>query len=250
MLLLMKTVSRFILCCCLALLAACSKDTKNSQPSPGKGGSMARFALTDNYLYVVNSVYLHVYDISAGGLPVEKNIIHAGWDIETIFAYDNKLFLGSSNALYIYSLENPTVPLMQSTVTHFRSCDPVVTQGNTAFVTLRGGRSCGGTVNALMVYDVTNVKAPVLKSNIPLEGPYGLGVQDSALYVCDGTNGLVVFDIKSPHAPRVLQTIESDNMYIDVIPYNGVLIAYVKGGVQFFDISEPQKPVLLSSLLD
>ncbi|MFD2887981.1 LVIVD repeat-containing protein [Chitinophaga cymbidii] len=246
----MRTVLYFILSAFLLLPAACSKESKSTQQPTGKGGSMARFALAGNYLYVVNTTWLHVYDVSENGQPVIKNKVNAGWNIETIFAYDNKLFLGSSSALYIFSLNDPVTPVWESGVTHLRSCDPVVTQGNTAFVTLRGGSTCGGTTNALMVYDVTDIKAPALKASIPMKGPYGLGVQDSALYVCDGADGLTVFDIKSPHAPRKLQTIEGGDMYIDVIPYNGVLIAYVRNGVRFFDISKPQEPVLLSALMD
>lgn len=247
---LMKTIYTY-LSIAILLLTACAKDANSpefSNGGGGKGGSLAKFAIEGNYLYVVNSATLQVYDIMNNGAPVLKDSTNVGWNIETIFAYNQKLFIGSSDAMYIYNLDNPAKPQRESAVGHFRSCDPVVTQGNTSYVTLRGGRTCGGNISALLVYDVTNIKYPLQKNSIPLESPYGLGVQDSALYVCNGSNGLVVFDIKNAETPRELTRITGDNKYIDVIPYNGVLIAYVEGGIRFFDISEPQKPVLLSDL--
>lgn len=231
------------------LLTACSKDAKDAGPSTGKGGSLARFAIAGNYLYLVSESTLQSYDIT-NITPVLKDSVHIGWGIETIFAYEDKLFIGSQDALYTYSLDNPAKPQHESRIAHFRSCDPVVTQGNTAYVTLRGGRACGGLMNALMTYDVTDIKNPVLKNQIDLSGPYGLGVQDSALYVCDGYYGLVVYDITKPLTPKKLEVIHDQAIYLDVIPYHGVLICYVQGGIKLYDITEPQKPVLLSELLD
>ncbi|WP_173002989.1 LVIVD repeat-containing protein [Chitinophaga sp. SYP-B3965] len=237
----------------LLIMISCTKDNAKSSDSfadGGKGGSLARFAIAGNYLYVVNQNALKVYDITDATAPVDKGVTQLPWGIETIFAYDQKLFVGSTNALFIFDITDPAKPKPESRVQHFRSCDPVVTQGTTAFVTLRGGNTCGGTLNALMVYDVKDVKNPVMKAQVELTGPYGLGVQDSALYVCDGAKGLGVFNIKDPYLPKVLEYINDGSIYYDVIPYNGILIAYVEGGVRFFDISKPQNPVALSALMN
>lgn len=238
----------------LLIMNACTKEGAKSSDNfsqGGKGGSLARFAIAGNYLYVVNQRALRVFDITDAAAPVSKNTATLGWDIETIFAYDQKLFIGSSSAMYIFDITDPAKPKQESRVQHFKSCDPVVTEGTTAYVTLRGGSGCAGSnVNQLMVYDVKDVKNPVVKAQFPLFGPYGLGVQDSALYVCDGAKGLAVFDIKEPTVPKFLEYIEDGDTYYDVIPYNGVLIAYVKNGVRFFDISTPQKPVALSAVMN
>lgn len=238
----------------LLVMMACTKDgsdaRSNAVSEGGKGGSLSRFTIAGNYLYVVNQKFLKVFDISDPAVPVDKGFTQLGWDIETIFSYDQKLFIGSSSALYIFDITDPARPKPESRVQHFRSCDPVVTEGTTAFVTLRGGGNCGGASNALMVYDVKDVKNPVLKTQVNLTGPYGLGVQDSALYVCDGIKGLAVFNVKEPYQPKLLEYIEDGNTYYDVIPYHGILIAYVKNGVRFFDISTPHKPVPLSALMN
>ena len=90
----------------LLVMMACSKDsnTKMSDSSGGKGGSLARFAVAGNYLYVVNSSLLKVFDITDPATPVDKGFAQLGWNIETIFAYDQKLFIGSQDALYIYDI--------------------------------------------------------------------------------------------------------------------------------------------------
>ncbi|WP_074238218.1 LVIVD repeat-containing protein [Chitinophaga niabensis] len=237
----------------LLITFSCSKEgakTSDYGSGGGKGGSLARFAIAGNYLYVVNQSTLQVFDIANPAAPVRKGITNLNWDIETIFSYDNKLFIGSGSAMYIFDITDPAKPKQESRVNHFRSCDPIVTQGTTAFVTLRGGNACGGNVNALMAYNVKDTKNPVLKAQLPLNGPYGLGVQDSALYVCDGAKGLAVFNIKNPEQPKLLKYLEDGEIYYDVIPYQGVLIAYVKSGVRFFDISKPQEPASLSALMN
>lgn len=245
----MKTQQYILYVALLFTGIACTKEANTAKSSDnGKGGSLARFALAGNCLYVVDDYSLKVYEISDTAAPQFKGEELIGWRIETIFPYGNKLFIGSASAFYIYSLDDPYHPVKESSVSHLRSCDPIVTQGNTAYVTLRAGNTCGGTASFLMVYDVTDIKNPELKKQIPLTGPFGLGVQDDALYVCDGNKGLVVFDIKKPHQPALLSRIEDGNIYYDVIPYNGILIAYLQNGVSFFDISKPQQPVLLSSL--
>ena len=232
---------------------SCTKDgakTSDTVTEGGKGGSLARFAIAGNYLYVVNQSQLRVFDITVPATPVNKGNTYLSMDIETIFSYNQKLFIGSSSAMFIFDVTDPTKPKIESRVQHFRSCDPVVTQDTTAFVTLRGGNACSGNVNALMVYDVKDTKNPVLKTQLPLTGPHGLGVQDSALYVCDGAKGLAVFNIKDPQQPKLLKYLEDGETYYDVIPYQGVLIAYVKSGVRFFDISKPQEPASLSALMN
>lgn len=252
---LMKTRLLLILSLAVLLFAQCAKQGASESYASdssggGKGGSMARFAITGNYLYVVNNTNLLVYDISDPEKTVKKSTVPVGWQIETIFPYDDKLFIGSTTGLYIFELKDPEKPARLGAVAHFRACDPVVTQGNTAYLTLRGNGACGSPQNALMVYDVTNPTQPVPKKQLPLKGPYGLGIHQNALYVCDGADGLVVYDVTRPLDPSMVRTVKDGSFFLDVIPYNDVLIVYVQGGVRFFDISTPLNPVLLSEMLN
>ena len=120
-------------------------DTANAAEggSTGVGGSMARFSIMNDYLYVADQQNLSAFDISSPGNPNLVSQEYAGWDIETIFNYVDHLYLGSSTGMYIYSIEDPTAPQQVSFLRHVQGCDPVVVKDNYAYVTIRGGNACG-----------------------------------------------------------------------------------------------------------
>lgn len=227
---------------------SCTKEKNNltQKDNTGAGGSLNMFTITAGHLYIVEGNSLQVYELKDPAHPVFKVKQKIGLNIETIFPYQDKLFIGSRDAMYIYSLTNPANPEQIGTVNHLRSCDPVVTQGNAAYVTLRGGGACGGNLNALIVYDITNIKQPVQKQQISFTHPYGLGIKENALYICDGSAGLHILDISNPLAPKADSVIK-DTFY-DVIPYGDILICYIEKGIALYDISTPLKPALLSNI--
>src|SRR5678816_1354029 len=123
----------------------CIRDSYMSGPSSGSGaavpvtgiaGSMARFSIVNNYLYAVNISSIKVLDISAINDPQLRNTVPVGWNIETIYPFKNKLFLGSSTGMFIFDISNPLAPVREGSVAHFRACDPVVADNTYAFVTL------------------------------------------------------------------------------------------------------------------
>ncbi|MGB8194592.1 MAG: hypothetical protein WCF67_21855 [Chitinophagaceae bacterium] len=235
------------------LHVSCEKqaDTSNASPSAGSGagGSLARFAIVGNYLYIVGYGTLTSFDITDPTKPVKKNTVNAGIAIETIFPYKDKLFLGSAVGMYIFSLANPALPVKEGEVTHIRACDPVVSNDTASYVTLRNfGTSCGAsTSNVLNIYDIKNLKTPRLVRTELMKSPYGLGIKQKGLYVCEGVNGLTVFELTGGY--NVIKKKEiKDETYYDVIPYGDVLIAFISKGICFYDISNPLEPVLLSKL--
>ncbi|HEY0676872.1 MAG TPA: hypothetical protein VGD17_01255 [Chitinophagaceae bacterium] len=229
---------------------SCDKnaDAAASPTAGGAGGSLARFAIAGNYLYIVSTRTLEVFDISNPEMPALKKAVNAGIDIETIFPYKDKLFLGARTGMYIFSLADPLNPVKEGSITHFRACDPVVSNDSLSYVTLRSfGTDCGNLKNVLNVYNVKNIKDPKLINTIEMKSPYGLGIKDKGLYVCEGENGLAVMDLDNPYSP-VKKMDFRDEVYYDVIPYGNVLITYIRNGVCFYDISNPLQPVLLSKL--
>ena len=161
----------------------------------GIAGSMSRFSIVGNYLYVVDLSSLSVIDLT--GLPaldvLQKNYI--GWNIETIFPYQDKLFIGSSNGMFIFDNSNPIEPVMLSVFQHATACDPVYVQGNTAYVTLRDGNTCENFNNQLDVVDVFKSFLPTLIKTYPMHNPHGLSINKNHLFLCEGDMGLKVFDI-------------------------------------------------------
>src|ERR1700754_1418513 len=132
-----------LLIVCFVIGIACEKagssDSMADSPQGGKGGSLARFAINGNYLYMVDRHSITVVDITDPANPAHLGAVFAGFDIETIFSYKNKLYLGSQSGMYIFSLSDPTKPVKESEIMHFRACDPVVSNDSVSYVTLRSG---------------------------------------------------------------------------------------------------------------
>ncbi|MBS9461971.1 hypothetical protein KIM67_06075 [Flagellimonas sp. 389] len=160
----------------------------------GQGGSLARFKIVDDFLYAVDSHNINIFNISDLENPQDLEDVYAGFDIETIFNRDNHLFLGSMRGMYIYDISSPATPTFVSEFQHGTACDPVVVDGDYAYVTLRGGNECGALDSGLFIVDISNIESPELAVDYPMDEPYGLGIKDEKLFICDGGSGLKVYD--------------------------------------------------------
>ncbi len=213
----------------------------------GEGGSLARFKIVGDFLYAVDPHYINIFNISDLDNPQDLEDVFAGFDIETIFYYEDKLFLGSMRGMYIYDITNPSQPVMVSEFQHGTACDPVVVQGNYAYVTLRGGNGCGATESGLFIVDLSEISDPVLAVSYPMDQPYGLGVRGDAVFVCDGESGLKVYDKSDIMNLEEVQHFP-DQTAFDVIPLedkllmvgDGVVHQYAYEGLQLRWISSTE----------
>ena len=194
-----------------------------AESTTGTGGSLARFQIVDNYLYTVGNYEMAIFNIQNLAEPVLSNTQYAGWNIETMFQAEGYLYLGSTNGMYIYNLVNPSSPEFVSDFTHWEGCDPVVVDGDYAYLTLRGGNLCGQLESVLEVIDISDKTNPTLAARYNLENPYGLGIKDNMLYVCDGTAGLKLFERETPEDLRLVNSLK-DIQAKDVIPLEKSLI--------------------------
>lgn len=227
---------------------SCSDGSNDVVPSTsGQGGSMARFTVVGDYLYVVDTRSLHVYSLADASSPEKLKEVLLGVAIETIFPYQGKLFIGSQEGMHIYDILNPEEPEFLSTYTHVTSCDPVVVQDTLAYVTLRSGNTCWRGQNQLDVISISDPRNPRLIVSYPMENPFGLGIDDTTLFVCEGQFGLKVFDASNPEAIEEIGHLSSIHSF-DVIPRNGNLILTGKDGVFQFDYTNPEKLKQKSSL--
>lgn len=237
----------FALLCC----TSCGKDDNSNfaGPDTGTGGSLARFTITLGHLYVVDGRSLYTFNLANGAEPELVSTTNIGVNIETIFTWKDKLFIGSRDAMYVYSIANPSTPEIMGSATHVRACDPVVANDTVAYVTVRTGTTCGGNTNALYMYDLHNVIQPILKNTVNLKNPHGLGLQGRSLFVCDGSDGLKVFNIKEAYYPILSRTITGETFY-DCIPYDNILICMIEGGTAIYDISNTNDIKLLSKITE
>lgn len=181
------------------LLMACGSASSSSSTatSTGQGGSMARFAIAGDYLYTLNQREMNVLEIKEASNPKKISKIHVPFDVETLFSYEDNLYVGSRSGIYIYDKTDPTQPTRISELSHAKSCDPVVVSNNIAYVTLNTGSMCwnGTGVNRLEIVDVHNPANPKLIRAVDMWQPSGLGVEGDKLFICDGSNGLKIYDI-------------------------------------------------------
>ena len=215
----------------------------------GIGGSMTRFGILDQTLYAVDNSQLNIFDISNTSDPVKKNTYYVGWNVETMFLYDDKAFFGTSNGMTIYDLTNRYAPSYISEFWHVTSCDPVVIQGEYAYITLRGGNDCGNEINALEVVSITDISSPELVSSYPMDHPYGLGIDGNTLFVCDGESGLKIYDASDPLSidDNIIATFPDIDAF-DVIPLNNILLLIGEDGLYQYSYTDLQNIELLSTI--
>ena len=210
---------------------ACQKDSGTPTPSTGTGGSLARFTIAGEYLYIVNANGLTAYDLANPDNPQKTQDTPLNFGVETIFPYRNNLFIGTQTGMYIFGLANPAQPKQLSFFRHVQRCDPVVAQGNYAYVTLRGGSTCRfGGPSTLDIIDIADLSQPRVLRSYPMQSPHGLGVDGTLLFVTEGDAGLKVLDISNPLEAKMVQFF-TDVRAFDVIPLNNTLLVTAKNGL-------------------
>jgi len=216
----------------------------------GIGGSMARFGIKDKVLYLLDRNTLKLFDITMKSTPAKLFDINPGSGIETMFLTGNNMFLGTTTGMIIYDISSPQAPVRKSTYSHMRSCDPVVVDDTLAYMTLRSGTNCGGTLNCLDVVNIKNISMPVLVKSYNMNNPYGLGKDGDLLFVCDGNAGLKVFDASDPRAisGNLIYTYPNIKAY-DVIPIGDILVLIGDEGLFQYNYSNVQNITLMSSIL-
>jgi hypothetical protein len=215
------------------------ESSPSGDSANGQGGSMARFTLMGDYMYIVDNTTLKTIRLDDPAHPKHlayKDTEPAGWNwnmgnIETIYPDldRNLLFIGSQTAMYIYDASNPELLTKRGEASHIRSCDPVVSYGDYAYVTLNNSnnRTCWSDQNVLKIYDISYLDSkeygqPRELRNIQLATPQGLGVDEvrERLFVC--AHGLLMYDITDPVNPTLVDDLQ--NSVGEVVP--GIVDSY------------------------
>jgi hypothetical protein len=218
----------------------------NSSPV-GTGGSMARFALINNYLYTVGDADLNIFNISNSNQPVFSNKVQVDWHVETIYPFQDKLFIGSNNGMFIYNIQSPSNPVKMGEFTHASSCDPVIADDKYAYVTLHSGTTCLGYNNQLDIVQLNNLTDPSLVKTYNLTSPHGLSKDGNLLFICDGTDGLKVYNATDVSNLQLIKHIPNSETY-DVIATNNIALVVANDGLYQYDYSDINNIHLLSKV--
>jgi hypothetical protein len=229
------------------IIYACQGDSVSASQTSGTGGSTARFTIANGHLYIVDNQSLKTYNIQNSANPtfIKKAVLNT--IVETIFPFNNHLLIGTQNGMYIYNISTPDSPQFVSVYSHVVSCDPVVAEGNYAYVTLRSGTNCNRGLNVLDVIDIKDLKTPKLLNSYPMQSPHGLGVGGDLLFVTEGNNGMKVFDKTNPLALKQIKYFQ-DFAAVDVIPEDNILIITGSDGIYQYSYNAQKELKLLSKI--
>lgn len=215
--------------------------------SAGVNGSMSRFSIYKGHLYTVMNNMMGIIDITAATPKKPVEDLYVGMDVETIFYYKDHMFMGTPTGMCIYSLANPLAPERMSTTWHINGCDPVVVENDIAYVTIHSGNFCGQNNNELIIYDVSDVKAPKMLVSYAMTKPKGLGIDNGILFICD--DGLKIFDASDPQTLMAKKLAHYPGMEgYDLIPYNNVLMMIADDGLYQYDYKDLTKISQLSKI--
>lgn len=223
---------------------------QSGTPGVGIAGSMARFTTAKGHLYTLDQWQMHVFDLS-GSCPEKGSSVEMQWGIETLFPYQDYLFVGSQNGMLIYDNADPKLPVYLSQFSHAQACDPVFVSNDVAYVTLRDGNECQNFINQLDVIDVSDIRNPSLIRTHPMQHPHGLSVVEETLFLCEGQHGLKIFDAGDHHtiAQNRLSWIDDIHAYdVIVLPQSKLTMVIGADGLYQYDATDASKPVELSRI--
>lgn len=218
------------------LLFSSTSSNASAAGTTGINGSMARFALKNEFLYTVSNNDLKVFGLQNPDAPQHQQTIPVGWGIETIYPFKDQLFIGSNTGMFIYGIQNPAMPVRTASFAHALACDPVIADDTHAYVTLRSGTNCRTGINQLDVIDVRNLQVPSLVKTYALTNPHGLSKDGNLLFVCDGKDGLKIYDATTPSNLKLIKQFAGFEAY-DVIARNNNALVVTKTALLQFDYS-------------
>lgn len=234
---------------CMELsISSFSSQNTTSGSGTGTSGSITKFTIINNYLYVMDYNQLKPINITNPTAPVASEPVSIWRQVETLFPHNDYIFMGTTSGMIIYTTVNPDMPQYVSAVDHMTGCDPVVVQGDYCYVTIRTGNTCVGELDQLDVINISDINSPVLMKSFEMENPHGLGISGNSLFVCDGKDGLKIFDATNPETcgDNLIHQFK-DLEATDIIPFNNVAIVIGEDGIYQYDYSDLSDMKLLSS---
>lgn len=235
---------------CIATIVSCNKDASFDSVSSGSGtaGSTATIITYNGFIYTVDDNHLRTLSLANPAKPVEVSSIFLGEGIETIFAYEDHLYLGTRSGILLYNISNGAAPVFTgNSFRLFDGHDPVVVSGNFAYSTTKWGEENSNPSGNLEVIDVSNKNNPFVVDQFNQEFPGGLALSGNILYVCNAKFGINVFDTHGNGQLEFLKNIDTEPIY-DCIPNDNLLICQSKTGLILFNITDRSNPVFIQKV--
>jgi hypothetical protein len=215
--------------------------------TPGTAGSEARFAIVNNYLYALGSYDLNIADITQPANPLLGTALYTIENAQTIYPFQNTLFIGALTGMAALDISNPTQPQLLDWSAHWCMGDPVISDGKYAYVTLSASTKCHTTYDQLEIYDASDLSNMQLIKSYPFASPQGLSKDGNLLFICDAADGLQILDATDVTNLKLLQHLTGINAK-DVITQNGKALIVAEGKLVQYDYSDINNVKLLSTI--
>ncbi len=226
----------------------------------GVGGSLARFMIAGDFMYTVDNTNIKTISLANPADPVLIDDQKIAEGVESIFRLGNRLFIGSSTGLFLYTFGADGIPQKQGEFLYatfdfpFNWCDPVVANDSFAYVTLNTNltvencrRTATVSVNLLNIFDVTDIQNPTLVAQYEMTNPQGVGLDGNLLFVCEQQFGLKVFDVSNPAEIQLIAHLQDFTAH-DVIPLGGLLLVVGPENVYQIDYADPANIHVISQI--
>jgi hypothetical protein len=234
--------------CSFAATPSAGTNVPAAANTTATNGSTARFSIINNFLYTVGYSNLTTFDISHHFVPSFASTVQVDWHVETIYPLKDRLFIGTNNGMYMYDVQTaPANPSLIGQFTHVRACDPVIADGDYAYVTLNDSSACLGSNNELQVINIKDVANSFMVKSYQLTHPVGLSKDGSNLFVCDGKAGLKIYNTSDVNNLQMIKQL-NDAVDYDVVAENGIAIVVAANGIYQYDYSDLANIHLISKL--
>lgn len=249
----------------ITIFVSCTTDfggqSADDTSAPSINGSYTTMLTVGNRLYAVSTEELTTYDITNRKSPEVIDRQSVGFQIESLYHYDQVLFIGSQSSLHIFSLDGSGVPERRSETPYAefdgaQPCDPVVSNGEKAFVTLSSDvierSECGlrsVLINELRVYDVTDLENPSLEVIMEMDQPKGLSLDGNLLFIALKKDGALILDVSNVHDIKTIKHFPGFDAF-DLIARNGTLLVVGPKQIHTYDYNNVQdiKPLSVINL--
>lgn len=232
------------MCTMIFLTSGCgeSGDSGGSSPNTSsQSGSTAAMLPHKNALYILDNHYsFKVFDISSSEETTLVSENRTANFSETLFIYDDYLYIGGQGGVQIYDVKEPLNPVEINFYPHARGCDPIIVQNDIGYITLRSRPGCNGDTNRLEIVDFTDPTSPIELTRFPMDFPFGLAQTEDYLAVCQEGFGLSLVDITIDRSSNEIKAeakeVANYNAIkcFDLIFSNGILFATVLDGIHQF----------------
>lgn len=204
-------------------------------------GSTSRFATYKNVMYTLDFNKIKIFSIDNPSDPILQNELTINDELETITIYQNHIYVGARRGVYAVDITNPLNPIVSSSIEHWIAKDPVAITGKYIYSTTRDFNT-----GRLTIYEDRTNGNFIERNTIAIDQPYGIGIKDDFLFVCDDRNGIIIFNITNRENPLEVATYPSITSPRDVIILGDIMICSAKNEFHLLDIKDPVHPKLVS----